>query len=115
MSGSFRLLPTKFQKRVKTTLHVHLLVLQNSDPLSGVIRLSVQLFQFYIRRILIPPDLSFGQVSETTGLVKDDDAQSASVLHSGLQNGIPFFLARVVTNDPAAKRSTLVRVEVMAR
>ena len=111
--GSFRLLPTEFKERVETALHVRRLVLQSSNPFSSVICLSVQLLQLHVCRILVPPNLSLRKVSEMAQLVKDDDAQGASVLHSGLQDRIPLFLARVVTNNSTTKRSALVGIKMM--
>ena len=52
-------------------------------------------------------------VTKAARLVEDDDAQSASVLHGGLQNRIPLLFARVVTDNPTAERGALVRVEMV--
>ena len=45
--------------------------------------------------------------------IKDDGAQSTAVLYSQLQRGIGFFLARVVTDDPPMKCSTLIRIQTV--
>ena len=73
----------------------------------------VQLVHCYVHSKLVPPYLSFGQVTKMTRLVKDHDPKSSGIFHSHLQNVISLLLTDIATNDAALEGGTLIRIQLM--